>query len=136
MKVKIGGGVDCMICVFRERKRHPSALLFFFFWPCHTACRILVPQPGIKPVPLAVEAQSPNYWITREDPFHSVQSLNHVRFFRTPWTAVCQDSLSITNFHSLLKLVSIKSVMPSNHLILSPSSPPAFSLSHHQGLFQ
>ena len=50
--------------------------------------------------------------------FNSVQSLNHVRFFRTPWTAVCQDSLSIPNFHSLLKLVSIKSVMPSNHLIL------------------
>ena len=36
----------------------------------------------------------------------------------TPWTAACQASLTITNFHSLLKLMSIKSVMPSNHLIL------------------
>ena len=36
----------------------------------------------------------------------------------TPWTAACQDSLSITNSQSLLKLMSIKSVMPSNHLIL------------------
>ena len=48
----------------------------------------------------------------------SVQSLSHVRLFLTPWTAACQASLSITNFWSLLKLMSIESVMPSNHLIL------------------
>jgi len=48
----------------------------------------------------------------------SVQSLNRVRLFATPWTAACQASLSITNSWSLLKLVSIASVMPSNHLIL------------------
>jgi len=48
----------------------------------------------------------------------SVQSLNHVRFFVTPWTATCQASLSITNSWSLHKLVSIELVMPSNHLIL------------------
>ena len=48
----------------------------------------------------------------------SVQSLSHVQLFTTPWTAACQASLSITNSGSLLKLVSIKSVMPSNHLIL------------------
>ena len=48
----------------------------------------------------------------------SVQSLSHVRLFATPWTAVCQASLSITNSQSLLKLMSIKSVMPSNHLTL------------------
>ena len=50
--------------------------------------------------------------------FSSVQSLSHVRLFVTPWTATHQDSLSITNSQSLLKLMSIKSVMPSNHLIL------------------
>ena len=44
--------------------------------------------------------------------------LNNVLFFRTPWTAACQVSLSITNSQSLLKLMSIESVMPSNHLIL------------------
>ena len=44
--------------------------------------------------------------------------LSHVRRFAIPWTAVCQASLSITNSWSLLKLMSIKSVMPSNHLIL------------------
>ena len=48
----------------------------------------------------------------------SVQLLSPVLLFVTPWTVACQASLSITNSRSLLKLVSIKSVMPSNHLIL------------------
>ena len=48
----------------------------------------------------------------------SVQSLSCVRLFATLWTAVCQAFLSFTNFRSLLKLMSIKLVMPSNHLIL------------------
>ena len=48
----------------------------------------------------------------------SVQSLSHVWLFTTPWTAARQASLSITNSQSLLKLMSIESVMPSNHLIL------------------
>ena len=47
-----------------------------------------------------------------------VQSLSHVRLFATPWTAARQASLSITNSRSLLKLMSIESVMASNHLIL------------------
>ena len=48
----------------------------------------------------------------------SVQSLSHVRLFATPWTAAHQTSLSTTNSQSLLKLMSIESVMPSNLLIL------------------
>ena len=48
----------------------------------------------------------------------SVQSLSCVRLFATPWTVAHQASLSITNSQSLLKLMSIESVMPSNHLIL------------------
>ena len=48
----------------------------------------------------------------------SVQSLSHVQQFVTPWTAAHQASLSITNSQSLLKLMSIESMMPSNHLIL------------------
>ena len=47
-----------------------------------------------------------------------VQSLSHVRLFATPWTAACQTSLFITNSQSLLKLMLIELVMPSNHLIL------------------
>ena len=50
--------------------------------------------------------------------FSSVQSLSHVRLVVTPWTTACQASLSVTNSQSLLKLMSIKSVMPSSHLIL------------------
>ena len=48
----------------------------------------------------------------------SVQSLSRVRLFATPWTTAHQASLSITNSRSLLKLMSIELVMPSNHLIL------------------
>ena len=50
--------------------------------------------------------------------FISVQLLSRVRLFATPWTTACQAFLSITNSQSLLKLMSIESVMPSNHLIL------------------
>ena len=50
--------------------------------------------------------------------FSSVQSLSRVQLFATPWTAARQASLSITNSQSLLKLMSIELVMPSNHLIL------------------
>ena len=49
---------------------------------------------------------------------HSGQSLSHVQLFETPWTAARQTSLSITKSWSLPKLMSIESVMPSNHLIL------------------
>ena len=49
---------------------------------------------------------------------YSVQSLSCVRLFATPWTAACQASLTITNSLCLLKLMSIKSVRPSNHFIL------------------
>ena len=61
-----------------------------------------------------------------ESSLSSVQSLSHVRPIGTPWTAARQASLSITNSWSLLTLMSIKSVMPSNHLILCP---PLFLLS-------
>ena len=48
----------------------------------------------------------------------TVHSFSHVQLFTTPWTAACQASLSITNSRSLLKLMSVELVMPSNHLIL------------------
>ena len=59
--------------------------------------------------------------------FSLVQSLSHILLFATPWTVVGQASLSITNSWSLLKLMSIESVMPSNHLILChPLLLPSF----------
>ena len=67
--------------------------------------------------------------------FSSVQSLSCVRLFVTPWITARQASLSIINSWSLFTLMSIESVMPSNQLILSSPSLPAFNLSQHQGLF-
>ena len=61
-----------------------------------------------------------------------VQLRSCVRLFAAQWTAAHQACLSITNFWSLLKLMSIESMMPSNHLILSSPSPPAFNLSIFQ----
>ena len=61
------------------------------------------------------------YWKVRpptQVQFSSVQSLNHVQLFATPWTTTRQYYLSITNSRSLLKLLSNESAMPSNHLIL------------------
>ena len=54
----------------------------------------------------------------RESALSSIQSFSHVQLFETPWTAAHQASLSITSSWNLLKLMSIKSVMPSNHFIL------------------
>ena len=73
--------------------------------------------------------------------FSSLQLLNYVRFFATLWTAACQASLSITNSQSLLKLLFIKSVMPSNHLILCcplfimPSIFPSIRVSSNESSF-
>ena len=73
------------------------------------------------------EKSDPRDWKT----FSSVQSFSHVQLFATPWITARQASLSITNSQSLLKLMSIESVMPSNHLILCcpllllPPIPPS-----------
>ena len=71
----------------------------------------------------------------------SVQSLSRVRFFATPWPAACQASLSFTNSWSLLKLMSIELVMPSNHLIfchpliLLPSIFPSIRVFSNESVF-
>ena len=57
-------------------------------------------------------------WSFEMGRFSSVQSLSHVWLFVTPWISACRDSLSITNSRNSPKLMSIKSVMPSSHLIL------------------
>ena len=66
-------------------------------------------------MPELVYLLTESFWLLQ---FSSVQSLSRVQLFATPWTAACQASLSITNSWSLLKLMSIESVMPFNHLIL------------------
>ena len=97
-----------------------------------------LPDPGIKPASL-VSPALPGRFFTAEPQgkprkfwyspiilnsflqFSSFQLLSHVRLFATPWITARQASLSITNFLSSLKAMSIQSVMPSNHL--SPCCP-------------
>ena len=74
--------------------------------------------------------------------FSSVQSLSRVRLFATPWTAEHQTPLSITNSQSLLKLMSIVSVMPSNHLnpchplLLPPSIFPSIRVFSNESVLR
>ena len=75
---------------------------------------------------LALRIRWPKYWSFS---ISSVQSLCLIWLFATPWTVARQASLSITNSQSLLKLISIESVM-------SSPSPPIFNLSQHRSLFQ
>ena len=72
--------------------------------------------------------------------FSSVQSLSHVQLFATPWIVTRQASPSITNSRSLLKLMSIESVMPSSHLILCspllllPPIPPSIRVFSNESI--
>ena len=70
-------------------------------------------RDGIEPKSGRLEGANGHFFS-----FFSVQSLSRVQLFATPGTAACQASLSFTNSWSLLKLMSIESVIPSNHLIL------------------
>ena len=73
-------------------------------------------------------------WYCTSVHFSSFQLLSHVQLFSTPWTTAHQASLSITNSQSSLKFMSIESVMPSSHLILSrpllllPPTPPSIRI--------
>ena len=73
-----------------------------------------LPNPKIEPRSFPLQADS----LPAEPQYSSVQSLSQVWLFTTSWTTALQASLSITNSQSLPKLMSIESVMPSNHLIL------------------
>ena len=124
---------------------------FIFFW-CGPLKKILYSSLTMYWThTLSTGRQSPNHWTTGADhflyllldiasfmlltphfvQFSSVQSLSRVRLFATPWITAHQASLSITNSRSLPKLMSIKSVMPSSHLILCcpllllPPIPPS-----------
>ena len=108
-----------------------------------------VSDPGIEPRSPALHADSlpskppgrPSFSVLEpivqhSVQFSSVQSLSRVQLFATPWITAGQASLSITNSQSSPRPTSIKSVMPSSHLILSSPSPPAPNPSQCQSLFQ
>ena len=90
-----------------------------------------LPDPGIQSASLVSPALVGGFFSMGQ----SAQSLSHVQLFVTPWTAACQAFLSITNSQILLKLMSIKSVMSSNHpiiwrpLLLLPSIFPSIRVS-------
>ena len=112
---------------FKSQKKELNPKSIFFFW-------ILV-------ISLNFEGYKNEPWLNITNAFLSLcivqfSSLSRVQPFATPWSAVHQASLSLTNSWSLLKFMSIESVMPSNpsHPLSSPS--PAFNLSQHQGLFK
>ena len=99
------------------------------------------PEPFCNTKPLLLECLLKELIHQGKTLFSSVQSLSHVRLFVTLWTAALQVSLSITNSQSLLKLLSIEPVMPSNHLIfchpllLPPSIFPSIRVFSHESVF-
>ena len=136
--------VECLRCQL-------SACIFFFYSHTHKYSDFRSSLPSLEVIALhyRIDFQCKFYWINMKmekcltspchTQFSSVQSLSHVWLFGTPWTAARQAFLSITSSRSPLKLMSIESVMPSNHLILChpllllPSIFPAsgaFPMSH------
>ena len=86
--------------------------------PTSTKCEMIITVLPIEPSMPPYNSDTYPELRLESAQFSSIQSLSHVQLFAAPWTAACQASLSITNSWSLLRLMSIESVMPSNHLIL------------------
>ena len=100
---------------------HPGInpyLLLLLHWQSDSFCPYSDPLsqlPSLVPLPIC---QPPLCSLCLYFCFVSVQSLSHIQLFAAPWTAACQATLSFTITRSSLELMSIESVMPSNHLIL------------------
>ena len=110
-------------------------------WPHHLLCYPGSPlgkstSYGLSPSNSYVEALTLHVTVSGDRVFSSVQLLSRVWLFVTPWTAAHQAFLSITNSWSLLKLMSIESVMPSNHLILCPPFSSCLQCFPAPGSFQ
>ena len=126
-----------MLCPASDIDWRFNSYMIVYMLECHSPnsiLNLLIYQPHHIPINHAYHESFPRHLsLTRQRAcstnqgthqclehcqFGSVRSLSHVRLFVTPWTAVCQAFLSITNSWSLLKLMSLESLMPSNHLIL------------------
>ena len=116
-----GGGVGLIVSVSEELqlkvRRHMFPMETIPLTPIGQHCSLS--GEGVPDIALQLgKMEGCQYFYTNSVQFSSVQSLSRVRLFATPWTAARQASLSITNSWTLLKLMSIESVMPSNSLIL------------------
>ena len=90
----------------------------YLLWTWDRSFTILKPQFFHRPLFYRMFWELSEIWFLRLLLISSVQLLSHVQLFVTPWTAARQASLSTTNSWSLLQLLSIESVIPSNHLTL------------------
>ena len=104
--------MSCCTCVITTSWSWRSFLYSSSVYSCHL---FLISSASVRSIPFLSFIEPIFAWNV---PFSSVQSLSHVRLFATPWIAVRQASLSITNSQNSLKFKSIESVMPSSHLIL------------------
>ena len=125
---------------FRETQRSNLHLLSRLHWQAGSLPLLSPGKPCQRIRMLLLLRGHPLGFLTGKtgvlEGFSSVQSLSHVQLFATPWTTAHQASQSITNSWSLLRLMSIESVMPSSHLILSSPSPPTFNHSQHLQMSQ
>ena len=125
--------------ILQARTLEWVAIFFSNAWKWKVKCSSSVvsdfttPWTAAYEAPLSMGVSRKKYWsglplFLSSVQFSSVQSLSHVWLFVTPWTAARQASLSITNSQNLLKLMSIKSVMPSNSSSVVPFSSHLRSL--------
>ena len=113
-------GKSLLMAKTEEQEDNPTAWVCMtsVHNPLTTASHSWAQSQGTGKRVLSMEIEGVN---SLEQPAISVQSLSHVQLFAAPWIAAHEASLSITNSRNLLKLMSITSVMPSNHLILCRS---------------
>ena len=93
------------------------------------------PTEALRDTPGNLGVWTPTASLPVQDTVVVVQMLSRVQLFATPWTIACQALLSSTVSQSLLKFMSIESVMPSNHLVLCCPLFLALSLLQHQRVF-
>ena len=119
--------------LWAQRGRHPGPVLSI---PSASPSLAVHSPVVLFPVATSASFQLNPVGVSGCSPLTVQLSCSVVSDSATPRTAARQASLSFNRCWSLLKLMCIESVMPSNHLILSSPSLPAFSLSQHQGIFR
>ena len=109
------------MCMFPLRgNQDPVPRLYYCFLTVPPSSLLLLPFLKSNCLNLAFGTSFPVFWPGKLHGLYSPVHFSRARLFATPWTAGCQGSLFITNFQSLLKLMSIESVMPSNLILCRP----------------